>query len=69
MMKLMSGRRLNAACLAGLLVLAAAVGGCAGVTSGQLKDFGLTEIARVVADLVGQFFGILLQSIAPGAVR
>ncbi len=37
--------------------------GC--VSSTQLFDFGRTEIARVAADLVGQFFLIFVQAISP----
>lgn len=36
-----------------------AIGGC--VTSGQLTDFVRSEFARVVADLVGQTFNLLIQ--------
>lgn len=37
--------------------------GC--VSSTQAFDFGRTEIARVAADLVGQFFLIFIQAISP----
>lgn len=68
-MRYMLGRRRATASFAWLLLITAAAGGCPGVSSGQLKDFGLTEIARVIADLIGQFFGILVQASAPGAVQ
>ncbi len=61
------GRQRGAACLAVLLLLTAAVGGCLGVSSGQIRDFGLTEVSRVISDLVGQFVGILLRATLPGA--
>ncbi len=45
--------------LAGLSTVVLAFGGC--VTSQQYLDFGRTELARVISDLVGRAYLLYLQ--------